>query len=207
MATTVIKLQDSHIFSRASSRPRSSACRRTCRLSRRRPDKRSTSNGVGRTQQLPQLRNQQPAAPCERHGVDVLQHGPVGHELKFGFQYRHPSPSPNRPGRATRLGSDTSSAGPHCGKNLDRATRRSRAEPPRASDELHRAVGDTITMDWLTVRPRFDYQQETFSYAGESRVPDPCRRQLSGTRLPITYRNWNPLSVSRTRSARRRSLS
>ena len=91
--------------------------------------------------------------------------GSIGHELKFGFQYRHSVTQSESAWPGDQIfGSDTTSSGsPHCGKNLDScyAAVTRGAATSFQMNYTEAWVSDTFTVDRLTVNAglRFDYQQ------------------------------------------------
>ena len=129
--------------------------------------------------------------------------GSIGHELKFGFQYRHSVTQSESAWPGDQIfGSDTSSSGsPHCGKNLDScyAALTRGAATSFQMNYTDAWVSDTFTVDRLTVNAglRFDYQQggNLPSWVGANPAfPTllPAVTYPGDDGYPVTYRNWNP---------------
>ena len=205
--TTVVKLQDSHIFS--------SSFIATAffgyvdepyrLLPQGGPDKQVYFDNGG-TVAHNSYRYQITSSP--QHQVNVqaskfFDTGSIGHELKFGFQYRHSVTQSSSAWPGDQIfGSDTTATGsPHCGKNLDScyAALTRGASTNWQQNYTDAWVSDTLTVDRLTINAglRFDYQQGANlpSYVGANPAfPDllPAVSYAGDTGYPITYRNWNP---------------
>ena len=205
--TTVVKLQDSHIFS--SSLFATAFFGYVDEPYRLEPvggpDKQVYFDNGGVVAHN-SYRNSEINSPQHHANVTAstfFNTGSVGHELKFGFQYRHSVTQSESAWPGDQIfGSDTSSAGsPHCGKNLDScyAALTRGAATSFKMNYTEAWVGDTITMDRLTVNAgiRFDYQQGANlpSYVGGNPAfPTllPAVNYPGDDGYPITYRNWNP---------------
>ena len=130
--------------------------------------------------------------------------GSIGHELKFGFQYRHSVTQSESAWPGDQIfGSDTTSTGsPHCGKNLDSCYA---AVTRGAATSFQMNYTEAWVSDTFTDGPadrqrgpqvRLPAGREP-SLMGGSRIRrsrPSCRRSpITGTTaIPITYRNWNP---------------
>jgi len=129
--------------------------------------------------------------------------GSIGHELKFGFQYRHSVTQSESAWPGDQIfGSDTSSSGsPHCGKNADScyAALTRGAATSFKMNYTDAWVSDTFTVDRLTVNAglRFDYQQGAnlpSKVGANLAFPTllPAVDYAGDDSYPVTYRNWNP---------------
>ncbi|MEO8585413.1 MAG: TonB-dependent receptor [Acidobacteriota bacterium] len=129
--------------------------------------------------------------------------GSIAHELKFGFQYRHSVTQSESAWPGDQIfGSDTSSSGsPHCGKNGDScyAALTRGAATSFKMNYTEAWVSDTFTVDRLTVNAglRFDYQQGAnlpSQVGANPAFPNllPAVTYAGDDGYPITYRNWNP---------------
>ena len=144
--------------------------------------------------------------------------GSIGHELKFGFQYRHSVTQSESAWPGDQIfGSDTSSGGsPHCGKNLDScyAALTRGAATSFQMNYTDAWVSDTFTVDRLTVNAgiRFDYQQGAnlpSKVGANPAFPDllPAVDYAGDQGYPVTYRNWNPrVGVTYALGEKRKSL-
>ncbi|MGA7992501.1 MAG: carboxypeptidase regulatory-like domain-containing protein [Thermoanaerobaculia bacterium] len=144
--------------------------------------------------------------------------GSIGHELKFGFQYRHSVTQSESAWPGDQIfGSDTASiTSPHCGKNADScyAALTRGAATSFKMNYTEGWVGDTLTADRLTVNAglRFDYQQGANLPSKVGANPDfptllPAVNYAGDTGYPITYRNYNPrVGVTYSLDSKRKTL-
>jgi hypothetical protein len=144
--------------------------------------------------------------------------GSIGHELKFGFQYRHSVTQSESAWPGDQIfGSDTASiTSPHCGKNGDScyAALTRGAATSFQMNYTDAWVSDTFTVDRLTVNAglRFDYQQGGNLPSKVGANPDfpallPAVNYAGDQGYPITYRNWNPrIGVTYALDEKKKSL-
>jgi hypothetical protein len=205
--TTVVKLQDSHVFS-------SSLIATGFFSYIDEPYRLIPEGGMGKqvyydnggTVAHNSYRNSiinSPQHQANVQGSKFFDTGSIGHELKFGFQYRHSVTQSESawPGDQV-FGSDTSSTGsPHCGKNGDAcyAALTRGAATSFKMNYYESWLGDTLTMGPMTVNVglRYDYQQGANLPSSVGANPDfptllPAVTYTGDNGYPVTYRNWNP---------------
>jgi len=205
--TTVVKLQDSHVFS-----PNFFATaffgyvdEQYRRLPEGGPDKQVYFDNGGTVAHNSYYYStiSSPQHHANLQTSTFFNTGSIGHELKFGFQYRHSVTQSQSAWPGDQIfGSDTSASGsPHCGKNLDScyAALTRGAATSFQQNYTDAWLSDTFTVDRLTVNVglRYDYQQggNLPSWVpGNPAFPLllPAVTYNGDDGYPITYRNWNP---------------